>query len=46
MKKAGAEVKLVRLHGGDHGFGAQLAQHPEWPDFLAETVRWLDQHLK
>jgi len=46
MKKAGAEVKLVRLPGGDHGFGGQIAQHPDWPDFLSETVRWLDLHLK
>jgi dipeptidyl aminopeptidase/acylaminoacyl peptidase len=46
MRKAGAEVKLVRLPSGGHDFAGQTAKHPEWPDFLGETVRWLDQHLK
>jgi dipeptidyl aminopeptidase/acylaminoacyl peptidase len=46
MRKAGAEVKFVRLPGGGHGFAGETAKHPEWPDFLGETVRWLDQHLR
>ena len=46
MRKAGAEVKFVRLPGGGHGFAGETARHPEWPDFLGETVRWLDQRLR
>lgn len=45
MRKVGVDVRLVRLPGGDHGFGGAAAQHPDWPDFLGETVRWLDRHL-
>jgi acetyl esterase/lipase len=46
MKKAGAEVKLIRLAGGSHGFAGESAKNPGWPDFLAESVRWLDSHLR
>jgi len=46
MKQAGVDVKLIRLPGGGHGFVMESAKHPEWPDFLAESVRWMDQHLK
>jgi len=46
MKKAGVDVKLIRLPGGGHGFAMERAKHPEWPDFLAESVRWMDQHLR
>lgn len=46
MKKAGGDVKLIRLHGGGHGFAGQTAQHPDWPDFFGESVQWLDQHLR
>jgi acetyl esterase/lipase len=45
-RKAGAEVKLIRVPGGGHGFARDLAKHPEWPDVLGETVQWLDRHLK
>ena len=45
MKTSGVDVKLIRLSGGTHGFVHQT-DHPEWPDFLGESVRWLDQHLK
>ena len=45
-QKVGAEVKLIRVPGGGHGFAREIAKHPEWPDVLGETVRWLDQHLK
>jgi len=45
-QRAGAEVKLIRLPGGGHGFARDLAKHPDWPDVLGETVRWLDQFLK
>jgi dipeptidyl aminopeptidase/acylaminoacyl peptidase len=46
MKKAGVDVKLIRLPGGGHGFAMERAKHPEWPDFLAESVHWMDQHLR
>jgi acetyl esterase/lipase len=46
MKKAGGDVKLIRLAGGGHGFAGETAQHPDWPDFFAESVQWLDRHLK
>jgi dipeptidyl aminopeptidase/acylaminoacyl peptidase len=45
MRRVGVDVRLVRLPGGDHGFGGDAARHPDWPDFLGETVRWLDRHL-
>jgi dipeptidyl aminopeptidase/acylaminoacyl peptidase len=45
-QKVGAEVKLIRVPGGGHGFAREIAKHPEWPDVLGETVRCLDQHLK
>ena len=44
--QVGAEVKLIRVPGGDHGFGANVGKHPEWPDIFVEMVRWLDQHLR
>ena len=46
MKKAGGDVKLIRLPGGGHGFAGETAQHRDWPDFFAESIQWLDQHLK
>jgi dipeptidyl aminopeptidase/acylaminoacyl peptidase len=46
MKKAGGEVKLISLPGGGHGFAGETARHPDWPDFFAESVQWLDRHLK
>ena len=45
-KGAGADIKLIRLPGGGHGFARELADHPEWPDILGETVGWLDQYLQ
>jgi len=41
-------VTLLRIPGGDHGpdFGAAGKPHPEWPDYLGETVHWLDRYLK
>ena len=46
LQRVGADVKFVRLAGGGHGFAGESAKHPDWPDFLGESVRWLDQHLK
>jgi acetyl esterase/lipase len=45
-QRTGAEVKFIRVPGGTHRFAIDLAKHPEWPDILGETTRWLDQHLK
>jgi dipeptidyl aminopeptidase/acylaminoacyl peptidase len=41
-------VKLVRVVGGEHGpnFGTGGKAHPQLPEILAETVSWLDGHLK
>ncbi|MBN1903154.1 alpha/beta hydrolase [Candidatus Sumerlaeota bacterium] len=40
--------KLLTIPGGGHGpdFEAEGKPHPEWPDYLGETVRWLDRYLK
>jgi dipeptidyl aminopeptidase/acylaminoacyl peptidase len=48
LRAANVPVKLVRVPGGEHGpnFGAPGKPNPEWPDFLGEMVRWLDQYLK
>lgn len=43
--QSGATVTLIRVPGGSHGFGAQLAKHPEWPDVRGEAVRWLNRYL-
>ena len=41
LKKSGVEVKLIRVPGGGHGL--EGATNP--PDYLGETVRWLNRHL-
>jgi acetyl esterase/lipase len=48
LHAANVPVKLVRIPGGQHGpdFGVPGKPNPEWPDFLSEMVRWLDQYLK
>ncbi len=46
MKNAGADVTLIELPGGSHNFARESGGHPDWPDFLSETVRWIDCHLK
>src|SRR5207244_2434155 len=46
MKLHAAEVRLIRLPGAEHGFPSEVSRHPDWPDFLSETVRWLNIHLK
>jgi len=43
LRRAGVEVKLIRIPGGSHGANFEGATNP--PDFLGETVRWLDDHL-
>jgi acetyl esterase/lipase len=44
--RLGAEVTLIRVPGGSHLFALELAKHPDWPDVIGETARWVDQHLK
>jgi acetyl esterase/lipase len=43
LKKSGVEVKLIRIPGGGHGGNFDGATNP--PDYLGETVRWLNRHL-
>ena len=43
LKKSGVEVKLIRVPGGGHGGNFEGATNP--PDYLGETVRWLNRHL-
>jgi acetyl esterase/lipase len=44
LKKAGVEVKLLRVAGGGHGATFSRVENP--PDYLGETVRWFDRHLR
>jgi len=48
LRAVNVPVTLLRIPGGDHGpdFGAAGKPHPEWPDYLGETVQWLDRYLK
>jgi acetyl esterase/lipase len=48
LRTAGARARLIRIPGGAHGsdFGADGAPRPGWPDYLGETVSWLDRHLR
>lgn len=47
LRAAGVPVQLVRISGGIHGadFGAPQ-RRADWPDYYADTVRWLDQYLR
>jgi dipeptidyl aminopeptidase/acylaminoacyl peptidase len=47
LGKSGVPVKLVVIPGGAHGadFGSATPP-PGWPDYLGETVRWLDEYLR
>jgi len=48
LRAVNVPVTLLRIPGGDHGpdFGAAGKPHPEWPDYMGETVQWLDRYLK
>jgi acetyl esterase/lipase len=43
LRKAGVDIKLIRIAGGGHGANFEGAPNP--PDFLGEMVRWMDRHL-
>jgi acetyl esterase/lipase len=47
LHAANVPVRLVSIPGGIHGadFGA-AAPRADWPDYFAETVAWLDRHLR
>jgi acetyl esterase/lipase len=47
LEASGVPVRLVRIPGGIHGadFGA-AQRRADWPDYYAETVRWLDRYLR
>jgi acetyl esterase/lipase len=44
LRKAGVQVKFIRVSGGTHGVNFEGATNP--PDVLGEMVAWLDRHLK
>ncbi len=47
LKKAGVEVRFVRVPGGKHGGDFQFkAGDPRLPDHKGEAVKWFDAHLK
>ncbi|MCG7854137.1 MAG: prolyl oligopeptidase family serine peptidase, partial [Methanosarcinaceae archaeon] len=48
LRAVNVPVKLLSIPGGEHGpdFEAKGKPHPDWPDYLGETVRWLDRYLK
>ena len=44
LKKAGVEVKLLRIPGGAHG--ATFGGVTDGPDYVGEMIRWFDHHLR
>lgn len=48
LRAAGVPVKLVTVAGGAHGsdFGSGGKPHVQFPSVVAETVAWLDRHLR
>jgi acetyl esterase/lipase len=47
LKKAGVEVRFVRVPGGKHGGDFQFkAGDPRLPDQKGEAVKWFDAHVK
>jgi acetyl esterase/lipase len=43
LRKAGVQVKLLRVPSGGHGPKFDGANNP--PDYIGEMIHWLDQHL-
>ena len=47
LKKAGVEVRFVRVPGGKHGGNFQFpAGDPKAPDEIGDAIAWFDSHLK
>jgi acetyl esterase/lipase len=48
LREAGVPARLLRVEGGAHGpdFGPPGKPHPRFPEVLAATVAWLDEHLR
>lgn len=47
LKQAGVEVKFIRVPGGEHGPRFRFDEYdPRLPDYVGESVRWFDKHLK
>jgi acetyl esterase/lipase len=47
LKKAGVEVRFVRVPGGKHGNNFQFpAGDPKAPDEIGDAIAWFDAHLK
>jgi acetyl esterase/lipase len=47
LRKAGVEVRFVRVPGGRHGPNFELpAGDPNRPDDMSAAVQWFDAHLK
>lgn len=48
LRRAGVLSRLLTIPGGLHGpdFGAEGQPRPAWPDYLGETVAWLDEQLR
>ena len=45
MRRVGADVTLIRLPSGGHGFAGEAGHHPEWPDVFREAAQWLQRHF-
>ena len=47
LAAAGTQTRLLRIPGGLHSpdFGADGKPRPDWPDYIGETLDWLDRHL-
>jgi len=47
LEAAEVPVKLVTIPGGAHGADFGSVQRPaNWPDYLGETVAWLDRYVR
>lgn len=44
LRKAGVEVRLLKIPGGGHGPTFPGATNP--PDYIGATIGWLDRHLR
>jgi dipeptidyl aminopeptidase/acylaminoacyl peptidase len=44
LRAAGVTVRFLRIPGGTHG--PTFGNPANAPDYMRETVQWLDQHLR